>query len=323
MHRSEAATPRVTRYSATASMMAALLAEVVIASSVFLLLYRRRRARRQWEEKDRIRQELERRVAERTAELSRSNALLRSEVEERLRAEADLRRAQDDLVQAAKLATLGQTAASLAHEVNQPLAAMRTYADNAAVLLARGRTEDVKANLASISALTERIAQITQNLKGFARKASGVLGPVPVQASIAAGLALLEHRIRRQGVHVAVDLPEAQIRVWAEQVRLEQVLTNILQNGFDALKGVASPEVVISVEVAGERVTITITDNGPGIAPEDIPRAFSAFFTTKRDGLGLGLPISRGIVQDFGGQLTYQAHPGGGAEFTIELRRAP
>jgi two-component system C4-dicarboxylate transport sensor histidine kinase DctB len=322
LHRLEPLQPAAGR-AENSAMMAALLVEAAAASAVFLLLYRRGRARRLLEENDRIRQELERRVADRTAELSRSNSLLRDEVEERLRAESDLRRAQDDLVQAAKLATLGQTAASLAHEVNQPLAAMRTYADNAAVLLARGRTEDVKANLASISALTERIAHITQNLKGFARKASGVLGSVPVQASIAAALALLEHRIQRQGVHVSMDLPEAQIRVWAEKVRLEQVLTNILQNGFDALKGVASPEVGISVEAAGERVTITITDNGPGIAAEDVPRAFSAFFTTKRDGLGLGLPISQGIVQDFGGQLTHQAHPAGGAEFTIELRRAP
>jgi two-component system C4-dicarboxylate transport sensor histidine kinase DctB len=304
-------------------MMAALLAEAATASAVCLLLYRRGRARRLLEEKDRIRQELERRVAERTTELSRSNSLLRGEVEERLRAESDLRRAQDDLVQAAKLATLGQLAASLAHEVNQPLAAMRSYADNAAVLLARRRIEDVKANLDSISALTERIAHITQNLKGFARKASGVLGRVPVHASIAGALALLEHRIRRQGVRVSMDLPEAQIRVWAEQVRLEQVLTNILQNALDALKGVASPEVGISVEAAGERVTIAICDNGPGIAAEDIAHAFAAFVTTKSDGLGLGLPLSQGIVQDFGGQLTCQAHSGGGAEFTIELRRAP
>ncbi len=267
--------------------------------------------------------ELERRVAERTAELSRSNALLRGEVEERLRAEADLRQAQDDLVQAAKLATLGQTAASIAHEVNQPLAAMRTYADNAAVLLARGRAEEAKANLASISSLTERIAQITQNLKGFARKASGVLGPVPVQASIAAVLTLLEHRIRQQGVHLAVDLPEAQIRVWAEQVRLEQVLVNLVQNGLDALKGVADPGIGISAEVVGDRVAIVVSDNGPGIRAEDVPRAFSAFFTTKSDGLGLGLSISRDIVQDFGGLLTYAGHPGGGAVFTMDLRRAP
>jgi two-component system C4-dicarboxylate transport sensor histidine kinase DctB len=304
-------------------MMAALLAEAATASAVFLLLHRRRRARRLLEEKDRLRLELERRVAERTAELSRSNARLRGEVEERLRAEADLRRAQDDLVQAAKLATLGQTAAGIAHEVNQPLAAMRTYSDNAAVLLARGRTEDAKANLASISALTERIAQITQNLKGFARKASGALGPVPVQASVAAAIALLEHRIRLQGVHVSAGLPEAEIRVWAEQVRLEQVLVNVLQNGVDALRGVAAPEIEVSVEAAGERVAIVISDNGPGIRAEDVARVFSAFFTTKSDGLGLGLSISQGIAEDFGGSLAYRGHPGGGAVFAMELRRAP
>ena len=322
LHRLEPLQPMVGR-ARNSAMMAALLAVAATASAVLLLVHRRRRARRLLEEKDRLRLELERRVAERTAELRRSNALLRGEVEERLRAEADLRRAQDDLVQAAKLATLGQTAAGIAHEVNQPLAAMRTYSDNAAVLLARGRTEDAKANLASISALTERIAQITQNLKGFARKASGALGPVPVQASVAAALTLLEHRIRLQGVRASADLPGAETRVWAERVRLEQVLVNLLQNGLDALRGAAAPEIEVSVEAAGERVAIVISDNGPGIRADDVPRAFSAFFTTKSDGLGLGLSISQGIAEDFGGSLAYRGHPGGGAVFAIELRGAP
>ena len=322
LHRLEPLQPTVGR-ARNSAMLATLLAVAATASAVFLLLQRRRRARRLLGEKDRLRLELERQVAERTAELSRSNALLRGEVEERLRAEADLRRAQDDLVQAAKLAALGQTAASLAHEVNQPLAAMRTYSDNAAVLLARGRTEDAKANLASISALTERIARITQNLKGCARTASGALGPVPVQASVAAALALLEHRIRRQGVRISSDLPEAEVRVWAEQVRLEQVLTNLLQNGLDALKGVADPVIGISVEAADDQVVIAVSDNGPGIPAEDAPRVFSAFFTTKSDGLGLGLSISQGIVEDFGGLLRQRERPGGGAVFAMELRRAP
>jgi two-component system, NtrC family, C4-dicarboxylate transport sensor histidine kinase DctB len=216
-------------------MMIASIVAAAITSAAFLLLHRRSRARRLFEEKDRLRAELEQRVAERTAELSQSNAFLRGEVAERRRAEADLRQAQDDLVHAAKLATLGQTAASIAHEVNQPLAAMRTYSDNATVLLARGRTTEVKANLASISSLTERIAQITQNLKAFARKASGVLGPVPLQTSIVTAIALLEHRIRQQSIQIATDLPKAEIRVWAEQVRLEQVLVNLLQNALALL----------------------------------------------------------------------------------------
>ncbi len=322
LQRLEPLQPTVGR-ARNSAMMAAFLAVAATASTVLLLLHRRRRARRLLEEGERVRVELERRVTERTAELSRSNALLRGEVEERSRAEADLRRAQDDLVQAAKLAALGQTAASIAHEVNQPLAAMRTYSDNATVLLARGRTEDAKANLASISALTERIAQITQNLKGFARKASGALEPVSVRASVAAAMALLEHRIRRQGVRVSTDLPEAEVRVWAEQVRLEQVLVNLLQNGLDTLEGAADPEIGISVEAAAERVVVTVSDNGLGIRAEDAPRVFSAFFTTKSDGLGLGLSISQGIVQDFGGLLTYRGHPGGGAVFAMNLRRAP
>jgi two-component system, NtrC family, C4-dicarboxylate transport sensor histidine kinase DctB len=322
LRRLEPLQPAVGRARRSAMMIAFVVA-ATITLSVLLLLHRRRRARRLFEEKDRQRAELERRVAERTGELSQINALLRSEVEERRRAETDLRQAQDDLVHAAKLATLGQTAASIAHEVNQPLAAMRTYSDNATVLLARGRTTEVKANLASISSLTERIAQITQNLKAFARKASGVLGPVPLQTSIVTAIALLEHRIRQQSIQIATDLPKAEIRVWAEQVRLEQVLVNLLQNALDALKGTVNPEVDITVRATSDRVHITVGDNGPGVRAEDVQRAFSAFFTTKHDGLGLGLSISQGIVHDFGGTLTYVARLETGAVFAIDLRRAP
>ena len=322
LHRLEPLDPTV-RHTRNRAMLIAFLTVAATGSAVLLLLHRRRRARRLLEDKERARVELERRVAERTAELSRSNALLRGEIEERLRAEADLRHAQDELVHAAKLATLGQTAASIAHEVNQPLAALRTYAENAAVLLTRGRAEDARANLASISALTERIARITQDLKRFARKASGELGPVSVQASVAAALALLDHRLRQSRVRVRAELPEAEIHVLAEPTRLEQVLVNLLQNAIDALKDVAAPAITVAVETTGERVVLVVSDNGPGIRAEDVPRAFSAFFTTKSDGLGLGLAISHGIVQDFGGLLSYRQRTGGGAAFAIDLRRAP
>ena len=106
-------------------------------------------------------------------------------------------------------------------------------------------------------------------------------------------------------------------------MRLEQVLVNLLQNGLDTLEGAADPEIGISVEAAAERVVVTVSDNGLGIRAEDAPRVFSAFFTTKSDGLGLGLSISQGIAEDFGGQLTYRGRPGGGAVFAIGLRRAP
>jgi two-component system C4-dicarboxylate transport sensor histidine kinase DctB len=202
---------------------------------------------------------------------------------------------------------------------------MRTYSDNAAVLLTRGRVEDAQANLTSISALTGRIAQITQHLKGFARKASSGLGPVSVQAAINAAVILLEHRLRQQGIRVSRDVPEAEVRVWAEQVRLEQVLVNLVQNAMDALAGAANREIFIAVRTApaSDRVVVTVADNGPGVPADTLPKIFSAFFTTKGNGLGLGLSISQGIVRDFGGTLTCTARPGGGAAFEVELRMAP
>jgi len=305
------------------AMLGAALALALLAASLGYLHHRRRRARQRLAENERQRRLLEERVASRTAELSASNAQLRAEVAERERAEAELRRAQNDLVQAAKLAALGQMAASIAHEVNQPLAAMRTYSDNAAVLLARGREEEAKANLATISGLTERIAQITQHLKSFGRKASGALAPVSVQSAVAAALVLLEHRLRQQGIRVSLDLPQAELRVLAEQVRLEQVLLNLLQNAADALSGVAAPALAISAQSQEGAMRITVSDNGPGVAPEDLPRLFSAFYTTKPQGLGLGLSISWGIVQDFGGCLECLPRPGGGACFLVTLKPAP
>ncbi|CAO3379162.1 sensor histidine kinase [Azospirillum argentinense] len=248
----------------------------------------------------------------------------RAELERRVAAAtAELRATENELTQAAKLAALGQMSAAMAHEINQPLAAIRSFADNAVVLLERGRPDAVRDNLAEIADLTDRMAAITRSLKGFARRASGTLGAVSAAAAVGQALALLEARLRRDSVTVDTDLPVAPLLVTGEDVRLQQVLVNLIGNAADAMRASPHRHVQIALAAEGEEAVLTVRDSGPGIAEADLPRIFVPFFTTKEagDGLGLGLSISHGIVEDFGGSLTAANHPEGGALFTIRLKR--
>jgi len=300
---------------------------VVLAFLQLLLLYlhqRRHAIRASLAAKaalERANDELERKVAERTADLVASNAHLGHEIAERQRAEQVLREAQDELVHAGKMAVLGQMSAGITHELNQPLAALRTLSDNAKVLLQRNRADDVQNNLTLISQLTERMGKITGQLKAFARKSPLQLGPVPVKRALANALALVDQRLERGRVAVTQDLPREDIAVLGDANRLEQVLVNLFVNALDAMQAAPAGQLGIVVREQAGRVSIAVRDSGPGIAPELLPRLFEPFVTTKEPGagLGLGLAISAGIVRDFGGSLAAANRPQGGAEFTLEL----
>jgi two-component system C4-dicarboxylate transport sensor histidine kinase DctB len=268
--------------------------------------------------------ELERKVAERTADLVAANEQLGREVTERQRAEHVLREAQDGLVQAGKLAVLGQMAAGITHELNQPLAALRTLSDNARLLLAKARTDDVRNNLTLISQLTDRMAKITGQLKAFARKSRLHLGPVSVRRVLGNVQALLEQRLRTEGVTMIEDWSEDDVEVRAEGNRLEQVLVNLIVNALDAMHDAPIRRLEVSVRERTGRVSIAVRDTGAGIAPDLLARIFEPFFTTKAPGagLGLGLAISAGIIREFGGSLVAANRSQGGAEFTIELASA-
>jgi len=270
----------------------------------------------------RANERLEQRVSERTAELSGANSALRREVSERLDAEAALRKAQADLVQAGKLSALGQISAGISHELNQPLMAIRQFAENGTTFLQKGKPEMAGENLQRISAMSARAARIIRNLRAFARQESEPVMQVDICAVIDQALELSEARLKTGGVTVAWRHPGHPIPVQGGEVRLGQVLVNLISNAADAMAD--SPERRITLNVTdSDPVIVEVADTGPGIAePEKI---FDPFYSTKEvgasEGMGLGLSISYGLVQSFGGRIRGRNADGGGAVFRIELER--
>ncbi|EEB84109.1 C4-dicarboxylate transport sensor protein [Roseobacter sp. GAI101] len=276
---------------------------------------------------------LERQVAKRTAALNASNLELRHEAAEREEAQAALRRAQADLVQAGKLSALGQMSAGISHELNQPLMAIRSFAENAVHFIARDKPERAADNLSRISEMAERMARIIQNLRAFARQESMPQKRVDVVRIVASAVELTETYLREVGVTLVYDAPPNAVWVHGGEVRLGQVFVNLITNASDAMAGRATRRLTIQI-AEGDSVVVSFQDTGPGIEMPD--KVFDPFYTTKSvgssSGMGLGLSISYGIVQSFGGQIRGSnletANPdansldGGGAMFSVQLERA-
>lgn len=270
------------------------------------------------------RQLLERRVQERTADLNKANAELQSEVEERKATEARLKKTQKDLVQAGKLAALGQMSAALSHEINQPLSAVISYADNAATFLERDRVDDAKDNITRISQMADRMARISRHLRNFARRPGDKLSAVPVSAVIDEAMSLTAPQLNSRGAKIDFIRPEAEHFAIGGQLRLQQVLVNIFSNALDAMVGVENPVIRVSMSQTDDEIQIDVRDYGHGFQEGALNQAFDPFYSTKEggEGMGLGLSISYNIVEDFGGRLTAQNHQDGGAVFGITLRKA-
>lgn len=285
------------------------------------LLWRRQSAQMRIAAEQAARTELERRVVERTEDLSRARDRLQAEITGHRNTEAKLQVVQQDLVQANRLAILGQVAAGVAHEINQPVATIRAYADNARTFLDRKQTGPAEENLGAIAALTERIGSITEELKAFARKGRTAAEPVELRGVIEGAVMLLRSRFAGRLDALVVDLPLPSLKVMGNRVRLEQVLINLFQNALEALDGRDDAHVRVSVEETADGVTISVSDNGPGIPPAILKSLFTPFNTSKEKGLGLGLVISKDIVADYGGRIEVSSGDSG-TRFTIHLQTA-
>ena len=290
------------------------------ALGALILLQRRARAAERIALQQQANAELERRVQERTAELALLNRQLGQEVAERRATEADLRAAQDSLVQVGKLAALGQMSASLSHEINQPLAAARNYADSAAILIERGDHAEARENIQAILALVDRMAPIGKHLRNAARQPEDPLEPVDLAALLPETRTIVATRLSGSGAVLELDLPPGLPPLKANPTRLQQVLVNLISNAADAVEGAADRRITLSAQAEGDWVILRVRDRGPGVPPLIADRIFDPFFTTKGmgAGLGLGLSISANIVRDFGGTIACRdAAPG--AEFCVRL----
>ena len=255
-----------------------------------------------------------------SAELRQLNDALQREIAERERAEKNLEVAEQTLQQSSKLAILGEMSASVSHELNQPLAAMKTYLAGAHLLLRRKRPDEALASFQRIDNLIDRMTTITRQLKSYARKGGDAFESIDARSCVSMALEMMEPQLKRSKVEITRTVPRDPVMVEADRIRLEQVLINLIRNAMDAISEIDMPKIEILVS-AGDDVVITVRDNGHGIA--DLDALFEPFYTTKApgDGVGLGLAISSGIVNDLDGRLTARNGRTGGAVFEVRLPR--
>jgi two-component system C4-dicarboxylate transport sensor histidine kinase DctB len=277
----------------------------ILAALTFYLL-----SRRAWSQTLSFRRE--------SLELRQLNARLQREVAEREKVQKDLAVAEQTLAQSSKLAALGEMSAAVSHELNQPLAAMKTYLAGARLLLQRKRAEEALSSFQRIDDLIDRMGAITRQLKSYARKGGDAFEPVDLRQCLSSALAMMEPQLKLRVVKITRSVPRQPVMVTVDRLRLEQVIINLLRNALDATKDTREPMIDLTL-AAGDTATLTVSDNGHGIA--DLENLFEPFYTTKRagEGVGLGLAISSGIMSDFGGRLTARNGSPHGAVFEMQL----
>ncbi len=300
----------------------AFIVLTAIASFAGLLLRRKQKLAARIADARRTRMELEERVEERTRDLSLARDRLQAEISDHRRTETMLQGVQQDLVHANRLAIMGQVAAGVAHEINQPVATIRAYADNARTFIERKRLSEAADNLNEIAALTDRIGTITGDLKALARKGRSPSEPTSLSKVISGALVLLRSRFSGRMDQLDVVLPPPELRVIGHSIRLEQVFINLFQNALEAVDAKENDgRIEVRTHVENDKVIITVSDNGPGMPQHIRDNLFSPFNTSKEKGLGLGLVIVKEIVTDYGGTISAESGPAG-TSFRIELRKA-
>ena len=299
-----------TRYDGVREKVNGVLAIVIMGFALLLAMVFYFFSRRAWSQSARFERE--------SVELRKLNQRLQREIAAREKAQKDLNVAEQTLEQSSKLAVLGEMSAAVSHELNQPLAAMKTYLAGARLLLNRRRAEEALVSFQRIDDLIDRMGAITRQLKSYARKGGDAFAPVDLRDCIAEALSIMEPRLRERRVLVVRTLPNHPVMVTGDRLRLEQVLINLMRNAVDATRHANAPQIDL-ILAQGATATLTIRDNGSGI--EDIEKVFEPFHTSKApgEGVGLGLAISSGIVADHGGRLTARNLPEGGAALEMSL----
>ncbi len=242
---------------------------------------------------------------------------LQREIEVRRQAERRLTHAQEELKRGSKLAALGQLAASVTHELGQPISAMKNY------LIAEEIAGDAPQSGVGrqLSPIVARMENITKQLRFFASDRGEKMKPVIVQQVVRGALSLLKHDLEERGVALVTTLPKQEVVVLGNQQRLEQVVINVLRNAMMAAEALPDPKVTIDLRRDAKQVILSVTDTGAGLGGQTIDQLSEPFHTTRSsgEGMGLGLAISASIIQEHGGRLTAKDADTGGAEFIIAL----
>lgn len=309
-----------TSHGMLAAVAVALLAFLLIAWNERRKVLATRLAAR--EALEQANNQLERKIAERTEHLRASNEHLKAQIRERRQAEESLRKTQDDLIQAGKLAVIGQMSTCIAHELNQPLAALRTLSGNTVRFLARGDNATASSNLQTINELVDHMGRITASLRAFAKR-GGDGGQAEVGKAVDAALFLLHPRLERTPLTLHRACADARLAI--DQTRLEQILVNLIVNAIDALSAQSDRQLWLDGACEDDHYRLTVRDNGPGIPPALRKQLFEPFFTTKpgEQGLGLGLTLSASLAAAAHGSLTAQHPEDGGTLFELHLPLLP
>ncbi len=302
-----------------AALLAALVALAGILGATIFAMRRRHLA-----EERAAKRNLEARVEMRTIELRRAYQELAGEITERKRIDRQLHQTRDDLAQAAKLAAMGQAFSGLAHEINQPLMALKTYLASLGKLVERQDSQGIASSLAVMNETVERMSELTNSLRRLARKADRRIEPVDLADLVRQVAGLLKFRLADIGASLQIE-GLSSVVVAGDPNRLQQVILNLVMNAMDAVTDVDRKEIRISLSQEGGLARLAVRDTGKGIAPEVSNRLGEPFFTTKDvgKGLGLGLAISHAIVAEHAGNLVHESDPVGGAIFVVSLPTEP
>jgi two-component system, NtrC family, C4-dicarboxylate transport sensor histidine kinase DctB len=286
---------------------------VLISLLISFLLWQRLKRQQERELFQREAQkQLEHQVTVRTTDLTH-------EIDERKQTEKILRETQDELIQTAKLAVLGQMSASISHELNNPLAAIQSYTDNARKFLSMNKLNQVDENLCRIIKLTKRMSKISSQLKFFSRKSNQNMEIVSIQNVIKSAIDIVSHKYKKSASGIIIKSHTPGLKARADIIQLEQILINLINNAMQAIETQNQGQVIIHIEQENQWALIHVDDNGLGIELKNIEKIFDPFFTTKKSGLGLGLSISARIMDIMNGKLSVYNLPEGGARFTISL----